>query len=77
MKPRHILLVYISYEQETIKGSLYTLVINSICYRASLEGGGGRGGGFGGLGRSDRSPFTSPLTCPDLIDPRPSTAAAW
>ena len=49
MKPRHILLVYISYEQETIKGSLYTLVINSICYRASLEGGGGMGGGFGGF----------------------------
>ena len=50
MKPRHILLVYISYEQETIKGSLYTLVINSICYRASLEGGGGGGGGgFGGF----------------------------
>lgn len=78
MKPRHILLVYISYEQETIKGSLYTLVINSICYRASLEGGGGGGeGGLVVLGRSDRSPFTSPLTCPDLIDPRPSTAAAW
>ena len=74
MKPRHILLVYISYEQETIKGSLYTLVINSICYRASLEGG---GGGLVVLGQSDRSPFTSPLTCPDLIDPRPSTAAAW
>ena len=50
MKLRHILLVYISYEQETIKGSLYTLVINSICYRASLEGGGGgMGGGFGGF----------------------------
>ena len=46
MKPRHILLVYISYEQETIKGSLYTLVINSICYRASLEGGGGGEGGL-------------------------------
>ena len=76
MKPRHILLVYISYKQETIKGSLYTLVINSICYRASLEGGGGEGG-LVVLGRSDRSPFTSPLTCPDLIDPRPSTAAAW
>ena len=47
MNPRHILLVYISYEQETIKGSLYTVVINSICYRASLEGEGGRG--FGGF----------------------------
>ena len=77
MKPRHILLVYISYEQETIKGSLYTLVSNSICYRASLEGEGGGEGGLVVLGRSDRSPFTFPLTCPDLIDPRPSTAAAW
>lgn len=74
MKPRHIL-VYISYEQETIKGSLYTVVISSICYRATVALRGG--GGLVVLGRSDKSPFTSPLTSPDLIDPRPSTAAAW
>ena len=43
----------------------------------ALKGGGGGEGGLVVLGRSDRSPFTSPLTCPDLIDPRPSTAAAW
>lgn len=78
MKPRHILLVYISYEQETIKGSLYILLLLILfVIELALKGGGGGEGGLVVLGRSDRSPFTSPLTCPDLIDPRPSTAAAW